>query len=468
MKPRNWGVWFVSMFLVGAGADAAFPVASGLKQWLNCSTMLIPIEMYGDSLPFAQDSYPPDVRVLFNLGYTDAGGRHFYFEPPDSPQRVDLQRNFMFFDFLSDMIEPVGVTKKNVDPPPLLDFLKLRFEQEWRARNADLLFSVGLGVMRGPLIPFTTNHTANANPVTDFGTFLLDPISKALGSYYRAISRRGPERSELLPRVVLQDKDESERYLRLILTRYVKPLGYLHILLSRNALEPLHVVEQWKEQVASLVRGPGEEDLVIGELGRLRIIHPNDFEFDYHQDLVTKLSGSANRKSRLHINKVITHLLLQKALAYINSDAKLDRLVVQINKGVEYTMLLNGIPLYLGRRHEFVGTWSGGRTVKEAVYIFDRATLLAMEELIMARVLTFWLDSVRRQPFFQLAPWRMVLFKFYPNEIAVVRRLQFYERLFGGTHLPIDGGSNSVGFYLGLDQVPFALSLLRPQTHAPR
>src|SRR5688500_6047028 len=110
----------------------------------------------------------------------------------------------------------------------------------------------------------------------DFSTLLLDPIQRILDPLYDSYANQGPERAYFLPVIKSQDKFEAERYMRVVISRFIKPLGYLQILISKTPADPLHV-SMWGEQVEELVRT--EPNQISGELSRQHIIHPNDYMY---------------------------------------------------------------------------------------------------------------------------------------------------------------------------------------------
>ena len=124
-------------------------------------------------------------------------------------------------------------------------------------------------------------------------------------------------------------------------------------------------------------------------------------------------------------------------------------------------MKLNEIPLELGVRREVSKTWSDGRKVEEIVYAFNRPALLKMEEILLAKTIGYWLNSVKEQPYFQSVPRRQISLKFYSNEIPALKRLGLYEFLFSRQEFPALGdGGGELGFYMSLDQIDQALAFL--------
>lgn len=415
----------LALLLISPAAMGAVPWSSALK----CSAAVI-------------GGLPHDTYFLNNRNFT---GEYLFFQPENSASRANLTNHFMFHDQFSDLVEPINANKTFES----INQLKRLAKEEWEIRKDDLLYSINYGMMRGPLLLHQRNiHSLDPD---DFATLLLDPAKQAVETVYAAYAAQGPERALLVPAVRKQDLDESSRYVRVVLNRFVKPLGYLQILLSRKPSERLHVEEAWGLQVAGLVRkSPGE---VVGEFGRLLVVHPNDYHSAYHREHIDELKSN---KGKREINKMINYLLLQKALAYVNSDARLDRLLIQINKGVEAVMKMHRIPIHLGEHRDLTKVWPSGEAVTEVVYSFDRAALLRMEEIIMRQVLRYWLEYARDHALFRAEPF--VMFKFYANEIAVLRRLGIFSS-FGGDSLPADAdGEVRVGIHTS--DVPRLISLL--------
>lgn len=328
----------------------------------------------------------------------------------------------MTYRLVSDLVQP-WATVHMAPPKELAE----RAKSEWILRKEDLLFSLNFGLMRGPMIEYEVD-IRDPHIDINFSTHLLDPISKIVAPLYQSYATQGPERALLLPKIREQDARESNRFVRFILSRFVKPMGYTQLLISRNPGESLHISEQWGEQVADLVRKSPDE--VVGELGRLHIIHPNDYQFDYHRDYVDELT---NESGRLQTNRLVTHLLLQKMFAWARSDARLDRLLIQINLPVERVMKLNQIPLELGERRVLKAKWKG-KDVEEVVYAFDRKAIEALDQYFLKKVLIAWFEYAIPHRLNQFTGG--IVLQIEPNEYPAFRDLGVYEAMFPGRPYP--------------------------------
>lgn len=388
----------------------------------------------------AQDEY----MVVYD-GVMDETGRHYVLRPPATRGRVKLDGFFVYMNMVADLVRPIGI---QFGRPPLEIAAKAYLE--WQARNPDLLFNVNFGIMRGPVL-----NRRQIGPVAAFDRLLLDPMERIYGPLPARYARQGPERAELAPLVRRQDRQELYRTTRFSLSRFTKPLAYGQVLISRGPAERLHVTEAWGDEVADLVRvEPGQ---VVGEFGRLAVEHPNRGFEAYSRDQVTPLR---DRISANDTNALVLRMLFQKVLAWVNSDARLDRLLIQVNPGVERRLLAAGVPLYLGQRRELQKTWTGGRTIKEAVYAFDRRALLQGEDVLFNRVLEDWFRYALRQPHFRFARDRKLMLYFPPNEGAVLSRLGLYQSLFGRPLALEAFGNWDTQIVMGLDQIPAALAYL--------
>ncbi|MEO0336146.1 MAG: hypothetical protein AAF202_07120, partial [Pseudomonadota bacterium] len=248
-------------------------------------------------------------------------------QPALSPTRVSLDDNFVHFDAFSDLLPAIGSQLRMDHPADMIDLLiqardgagylaqelrtaysewdatsaskhnwleSLRAQLlvstpqdvpenlmlaldkqkpatvawyanlEWQARRQHVLFGLNTTVWRGPL-DADLSTSIPSEELAVFRSLVLSPSLVALRSLYESYEDQGPERSELLPHVFHQDKTEYQRYVRFLISRYVKPMGYLQILTSRGEDEPLHIEQAWGSQVASFVeRKPGE---LIAEMG---------------------------------------------------------------------------------------------------------------------------------------------------------------------------------------------------------
>lgn len=378
-----------------------FQSQASMKRRLLCSTYLM---------------QPHRQMEVFNRGHQTPAGEYYAYQPPSAEQRVLLHGNFMTYQMVSDLVQP-WATIERVDPEELISRSKI----EWVLRKNDLLFSLNFGLMRGPMVDYEVD-IYDPNFDANFSTFVLDPISKIIAPLYQSYAKQGPERAMLLPRIRRQDERESDRFVRFILSRFVKPMGYTQLLVSRNAKEHLHVLDQWGSQVADMIRSHPDE--VVGELGRLHIVHPNEYQFDYHREQVTELT---DEDGRLKTNRLITHLLLQKVFAWARSDARLDRLLIQINLPVEKVMKLNQIPLELGERRILKGQWKG-QHIEEVVYAFDRSAIEALDRYFLKKVLMAWFEYAiphRLNPF-----TGGVVLKMKPNELTALHEIGVLEAMF--------------------------------------
>ena len=126
-------------------------------------------------------------------------------------------------------------------------------------------------------------------------------------------------------------------------------------------------------------------------------------------------------------------MLFQKSLAWINSDAKLDRLFLQINTGVEAVMLRSGIPLHFAERLELPKTFEHQK-YPEVIYKFDPEALLKIEEYMMLKVVQEWLLATQSQVYLNTIAPEVVgdrsLLKFKANELPALERLGLYQALF--------------------------------------
>jgi len=414
---------------------AEFVMSLSLKQQFLCTTLLTQKQPTVEWTSYVEGTKTPDGIYLANL-------------PSQSASRVALHGNFMWYSPFSDMVRPPASEIRNQPEEVVMAAAR----EEWQQRKDDLLFSINSGIMRGPMNVIWPLSSPELLTFQNFEVMLTDPISRIVPHLYRSYAQQGLERSEIVPLIQHQDLEESDRYVRFIVSRFVKPMGYLQVLLSRNSNEPLHVTAAWGRQVQDLVRQHPNE--VVGELGRLHIIHPNDYEFDYHQAIVDPL---LNEDGVLPTNRILTHMLFQKTLAWVNSDAQLDRLIIQINKSVERVMMRNQIPLHLGQRREVTGHWG----ITEVIYAFDRAALLTMEEILMARVLSYWLEYVRDHHYLAPIVQQGFALQFQANEVNVVKRLGIYDFLFNQGPFLAPPSDQPVGFYMAPGQIPLGLNFLR-------
>lgn len=336
-------------------------------------------------------------------------------------------------------------------------------KSEWEQRRNHILFGLNFAAWRGPV--FSSNalaYSENQESSQQFQELVMSPAVRALERTYSAYSNQGPERADIVPMVREQDIEEAGQFVRFMISRYVKPLAYAQVLVSQSPDQPLHVEVAWKELVEEFIdRQEGE---VIGELGRLHVIYPEDEVGDEY----TELMGDEDLvDNKAFANLVATELLFQKAFSWINSDARLDKLLVQINVGVERVMLRNGFPLHYGRKMELPKSYEGQR-LKEVVYVFEREALLRIEEFLLVKGLERWLTSVLEQPYLtsmipRLLPSGFPV-RFEYNELEAFRRSGAYEAIFAQPfpfeYIP-PGHEPGIGIQFGFDMVPDAIEALR-------
>ncbi|NQZ00187.1 MAG: hypothetical protein HRT45_05905 [Bdellovibrionales bacterium] len=447
---------------------------AGLRSRLLCSTHLNPVRQV---MPFA---------IVHG---SQLGDTHFVNQPPGILERVSLDGNFAYHDGFSDLVTPVSQRFKFDHPVQVVDLaikardklgvnfdnLRAAYQQwkpvaartpwleslrtdllnsihedvpevtitellntqrnliamfsrlEWHSRKQHILFGIDTTVWRGPI----GANMELPGPVPEEETFrslVVSPTLQALESLYLSYSNQGPERARIVPQVVRQDLSETNRYVRFLISRYVKPMGYLQVLTSQSAAEPLHIEEAWRDLVSEFVaRKPGE---LIAEMGRLHVVYPEDEVADHYSALMGD-ENITDKKS--WANGVVTHMLFQKSLAWINSDAKLDRLFLQINTGVEAVMLRSGIPLHFAERLELPKTFEHQK-YPEVIYKFDPEALLKIEEYMMLKVVQEWLLATQSQVYLNTIAPEVVgdrsLLKFKANELPALERLGLYQALF--------------------------------------
>lgn len=380
-----------------AHAQAAMRATPRLLPELLCSTWL------------SSQSEP----VVFNIGAHGPNGTVYAQQAEGAPGPVSLEGNFAYFDMFSDMVLPFAAWEND----DVADVRRLAIA-EHRERSGDLLFGLNYGLMRGP-VPTPLQALMNQDPRgRALERNLFDPIREMQRSLYTEYEGQGPERSDLLPLIREQDHSESEYFVRGIISRFIKPMGYWQILTSPGFPSNLHEYRAWPEKVRALIlsRPPGS----YGGLGRLHLVHPNNYPFEHYVQLVPKVVDQAEAQKA---TRIVGQILFQKMAAWVNSDARLDYLLMQVNLTVERRLRLSGFPLQFGERYLVEKPWSSGEMVTEALYLFNREALLKTEDLLFARVLRYWLSYFRDKRFFRTLGKPGVKLRFMPNEVAALRRL---------------------------------------------
>lgn len=235
-------------------------------------------------------------------------------------------------------------------------------------------------------------------------------IENSLARIYQSFANQGPERQILVPIVKEQDARDQERTTHFEYgivnakesvrqeSLQVDEVGHMQIITSTGPHQPFHFEEQW----GKIDRVPGE---AWGEAGRFIL---------KHWELLN--SESQNQTSRDEL-KTIKYRLMHKVFAWVNNDARLDRLFFQVNDRVREKLLEMGWPLETAEATRKTQEIKGEKT-QEWLFRMDRSLMIETEKRMLKKMMLIYFGSLSRHP-----DGRWFEMTFDPNEIKTLIKL---------------------------------------------